>query len=74
MCKLRSVRETARIFKDMDPDTQLTEHTIRKLIAQGQIPTVSVGRKFLINVDTVLKLFGETPNSKYSHDFSVSEK
>lgn len=70
MCRLRSVRETAQIFKDMDPQTQLTERTIRALIAQGQIPVVSVGRKYLINVDTVLELFGD----KQTHDFSLVEK
>ena len=74
MCRLRSVRETAQMFKDMDPDTQLTEYTIRALIAQGQIPVVRVGRKFLINVDTVLELFGENPTLKQSHDFSNVEK
>ena len=37
MCRLRSIRETAEFFKEMDPDTQLTEKTIRTMIAEGTI-------------------------------------
>ena len=53
-CRMRSVNETAQFFKDMDPDTQITARAIRKMIAQGTIPTVKVGNKNLINLDILL--------------------
>lgn len=58
MPRMRSIRETARIFKEMDPETQLTEATLRKMIAEGTIPTIKTGVKFLINVDLLLEMFG----------------
>ena len=63
MPKMRSIRETARIFKEMDPDTQITETTLRKMISEGTIPVVKTGVKFLINVDVLLEMFGATPEN-----------
>lgn len=63
MPKMRSVRETARIFKEMDPDTQITETTLRKMIAEGTIPVVKTGVKYLINVDLLLEMFGASPEN-----------
>lgn len=56
--RMRSVRETARILKENDPETELTEYTLRKMISEGTIPVVRTGTKFLINVDLLLNMFG----------------
>lgn len=58
MCRMRSIRDTAKYFKDLDPDTEVTEHTIRKMIAEGTIPAVKTGIKYLINLDQLLAMFG----------------
>lgn len=42
MCRVRSIREVAKYFHDMDPGTQLTEWTIRNMISEGTIPAVSI--------------------------------
>lgn len=60
MCRMRSIRETAEFFKEMDPDTQLTEKTIHTMVAEGSIPTFKTGTKYLINVDTLLEMFKRT--------------
>lgn len=60
MCRVRTIRETANIIKDMDPDTQLTEKTIRKMVSEGTIPSLKTGNKYLINVDKLIEMF-ETP-------------
>lgn len=60
MCRVRTIRETANIIKDMDPDTQLTEKTIRKMVSEGTIPSFKTGNKYLINVDKLIEMF-ETP-------------
>lgn len=57
-CRMRSIREVAKYFKDMDPDTQITEYTLRKMISEGTIPAVKTGAKYLINLDTFLKIIG----------------
>ena len=55
---MRSIRDTAKYFKEMDPETEITEHTLRKMIAEGTIPAVKTGIKYLINLDQLLALFG----------------
>lgn len=60
---MRSVRETARIFKELDPDTEITEYTLRQMIKNNSIPYVKTGMKFILNVDLLMKHFyGEMPN------------
>lgn len=60
MCRMRSIRETAEFFRKMDPDTQLTEKTIRTMVAEGTIPVFKTGTKYLINVDSLLEMFSRT--------------
>ena len=63
MCRMRSIRETAQFFKEMDPGTQLTEKTLRNMIAEGTIPAVKTGVKYLLNVDLLLDMFGSNSES-----------
>lgn len=78
MCRMRSIRETAQFFKEMDPDTQITEKTLRNMIAEGTIPAVKTGVKYLINVDLLLNMFGDPAdcsaklNAKFT-DFVVNK-
>ena len=58
MCRMRSVRETAKFFKKMDPDTEMTEYTIRKMISEGTIQALKTGGKYLINLDLLLETLG----------------
>lgn len=58
MPRIRSIRDTAKFFKEMDPNTELTEATIRKMIAEGTIPAMKTGTKYLVNVDLLLDMFG----------------
>lgn len=62
MCRMRSIRETAQFFKEMDPETQITEKTLRNMISEGTIPAVKTGVKFLLNVDILLDMFGNPEN------------
>jgi hypothetical protein len=55
---MRTIRDTAKWFKDHDPDTEITEFAIRQMIKEGTIPTVKTGNKYLINLDVLLKIFG----------------
>lgn len=67
MCRMRSIRETAKYFREMDPDTEITEYTLRQMIAEGTIPAFKTGVKYLINLDLVLDMFGSaSPADKLS--------
>lgn len=68
MCKIRSIKQAADYFKQLDPETQITEYTLRKLIADGTIPSIKSGNKHLINLEQVLSVF-ET-----SHISSVKQQ
>lgn len=58
MCKIRSIRQAADYFKELDPDTQITEYTLRKLVSSGAIPSIKSGNKNLVNLDQILEVFG----------------
>lgn len=58
MCRMRSIRDTAKYFRENDPDTEITEFTLRKMISEGTIPAIKTGNKYLINLDAVLERFG----------------
>ena len=57
MCKIRSIKQAADYFKELDPDTQITEYTLRKLISSGTLPCVKSGNKSLVNLDQILAVF-----------------
>ena len=57
MCRMRSIKEVAQYFKDMDSSTQITEKTIRTMIANDSIPYVKTGVKYLLNLDLLLDMF-----------------
>ena len=60
---MRSINETARIFKELDQGTQITEKTLRTMIRNDSIPYVKTGAKYLLNVDLLMKHFyGEMSN------------
>jgi len=57
MCKIRSIKQAADYFKQLDPDTQITEYTLRKLISDGTVPAIKSGNKNLVNLDQILSIF-----------------
>lgn len=54
MRRLRTINETVRFLKEQDPDTSLTPHFIRRMIVDGQVPTVMAGKKYLVDLDSLL--------------------
>ena len=73
MTRIRSVSEVVKYFKEKDPNTQLTNATIRRLIADGTIPVIKVGVKCLVNLDLVESMFSETNLSKFGSDYVVNK-
>lgn len=52
--RMRTAEGALAIIKEQDPDTAVTLRYIRRLITDGTIPHVPVGRKKLVNVDGLL--------------------
>lgn len=53
MVRTRTIREAAAYFQENDPQTCLTESAIRTLLRSGAVPSVQVGKKYLVTVEVV---------------------
>lgn len=53
MIRTRTIREAAAYFRESDPQTCLTETAIRTLIRTGAVPSVRVGKKYLVTVEAL---------------------
>lgn len=54
MAKMRLIKDVYNDIKENDPDTAITMCGLRRMVQMGVIPSVQVGRKRLINADTVM--------------------
>lgn len=53
MSKLRTLPKAYDYFKEKDPDSALTKNYFRTLVKTGAIPSVRLGKNFLIDVETL---------------------
>ena len=61
MVRTRTIREAAAHFREKDPQTCLTETAIRTLLRTGAVPSIRVGKKYLVTVEALeAYLTGET--------------
>lgn len=58
--RMRTAQGAVAALKEEDPDTQITVSMVRRLIRSGQLPCVPMGRKKLINMDTLISFFRES--------------
>ncbi|MHB8963283.1 MAG: hypothetical protein ACYC5K_09050 [Saccharofermentanales bacterium] len=73
MIKVRSLRETILYIRSFDADTSISENAIRMLVITGTIPSVKVGKKYLVNVDTVISFFDGKLSGRYGKDSGNEE-
>lgn len=48
---MRTIKDAYAAIKQSDPETCLTMYALRCKVISGEIPSVKVGRKYLINID-----------------------
>ena len=58
MIRTRTIREAAAYFQEADPHTCLTETAIRTLLRTGAVPSVRVGRKYLVTIEALEAYLG----------------
>lgn len=51
---MRTISEAAAYIKSNDPETAFTQTALRRMVKSGELPSVKIGAKFLVNLDTVL--------------------
>ena len=59
--RMRTLSEAAAWLRQQDPETAVTPTALRRLVVTGQIPSVRVGAKYLLDLNTLAAfLSGET--------------
>ena len=53
MAQLRTLPKAYEAFKAKDPETALTKNYFRTLLKTGAIPSVRLGKNYLIDVETL---------------------
>lgn len=55
--RLRTVPKAFEELKRIDPDTAMTMRALRRMVDSGEIPTISINSKKLINMDLLYQHF-----------------
>lgn len=55
--RMRGIEEGFREIQANDPGTAMTKTALRRLVTTGQIPSVKIGTKYLIDLDAVDRYF-----------------
>lgn len=53
MRKMRTINEAAAFIRQTDPSTAITKTVLRRLVTSGQIPSVRVGTKYILDLETL---------------------
>ena len=53
MRRMRTICEAADFLREVDPQTAVTRTGLRRLVTSGQIPSVRVGTKYLLDLETL---------------------
>lgn len=53
MPRMRTIDEAYSYIKTKDPDSALRKYALRCIVIEGTIPSVKVGNKYLVNLDTL---------------------
>lgn len=58
MTKIRTINQTIKLLRELDPETAITEKSLRRAIRDGELPYRKVGNRTLLNVDVVCQYYG----------------
>ncbi len=51
--RMRTISDAAAWLQQADPETAFTKTALRRLVTTGQLPSVRVGQKYLINLEAL---------------------
>lgn len=58
MRRMRTIDEAAAFLRQADPNTAVTKTALRRLVTSGQIPSVRIGAKYLVDLGVLDEFFG----------------
>lgn len=53
--RIRTIPNAYKEIKKIDPDTDFSMRALRKMVNSGEIPTVKISNKVLINLDLLIE-------------------
>jgi len=51
--RMRTISEAAAWLRQADPESAFTKTALRRLVVTGQLPSVRVGQKYLLDLDAL---------------------
>ncbi len=73
MAKYRTIQQAFESIKAFDVDTAITYHALRQLVVSGRIPSMRVGKKYLIDLDVLADLLNTQVSQHRSLDFTPTQ-
>ena len=73
MAKFRTINQAYVCIKALDADTAITLHALRQLVVSGQMPSMRVGKKYLIDLDVLSGFLRAQVSQEHSLDFTPSQ-
>lgn len=65
---MRGIKQAIDELRAADPNTALTERALRRLVVSKTIPSVKIGRKYLVNMNVLNSyLSGEYSTTAQAH-------
>ena len=55
MSKIRTLTEAYKYIKELDSETAITPHALRRMVISGHIPCIKAGKKYLIDLDVLFE-------------------
>jgi excisionase family DNA binding protein len=72
MPRMRTIDGVADYFQQIDSETAITKTALRRLVVSGALPSVRVGKKYLIDLDQVeIFLSSNTTSASDEHTKGV---
>jgi len=62
--RMRTISETIAAIREADPQTAFTQTALRRMIKTGEVPSVRVGAKYLVNLDTLFDYLSNPPTQQ----------
>lgn len=69
--RMRTINEAIAAIRESDPQTAFTPTALRRMIKRGEIPSISVGNKYLVNLDTVISYLNNPSQTVNQRQFEV---
>ena len=70
MAKYRTIQQAYESIKALDADTAITYHALRQLVVSGQIPSMRIGKKYVIDLDMLSAFMGAKVSQDHPLDFA----